>query len=174
MTARRTAAFLLAALVALAVASPAAAGPRDPYEIADAVLTECEVGECFGLFPRDGQICPRLQLLAPGAGPVVVNSQGDVFVAGEPFWDCPPYDLWPTADPAGDPWEDVFALLDTVDGMVGECEKGGFCGAPVDETICAAFAAFAPGAGPVAITPQGDVFLTGELFWDCPPYGLDP
>ena len=37
--------------------------------------------------------CSVLALLAPGApGVVDINSQGDVYVDGEPQYDCPPYD----------------------------------------------------------------------------------
>ncbi len=40
----------------------------------------------------------------------------------------------------------------------------------VDPRVCAAFQAFAPGSDPVTITPEGDVYIAGEFFWDCPPY----
>jgi hypothetical protein len=40
----------------------------------------------------------------------------------------------------------------------------------VDPVACDAFQRLAPGSDPVAITPEGDVFLSGEPFWDCPPY----
>ncbi len=39
-----------------------------------------------------------------------------------------------------------------------------------DLPICAALRALAPGSDPVFITPEGDVYLFGEWFWDCPPY----
>ena len=43
----------------------------------------------------DPLVCPVLQQLQGDyAGLVTINSQGDVFIAGEPFWDCPPYDLF--------------------------------------------------------------------------------
>jgi hypothetical protein len=41
----------------------------------------------------DAVTCPVLASLAGDYGAIVINAQGDVFVAGEPFWDCPPYDL---------------------------------------------------------------------------------
>ncbi|HVF05339.1 MAG TPA: hypothetical protein VNA20_10890 [Frankiaceae bacterium] len=41
----------------------------------------------------DPPVCAALASLAPGDGPVVINAQGDVYVAGEPVWDCPPYDV---------------------------------------------------------------------------------
>ncbi len=39
-----------------------------------------------------------------------------------------------------------------------------------DPTICPLLQSLAPGAEPVTITPEGDTFLDGEMFWDCPPY----
>ncbi|HWL34966.1 MAG TPA: hypothetical protein VNQ77_02110 [Frankiaceae bacterium] len=42
----------------------------------------------------DPVFCPALSLLQGDyAGVATINSQGDVFRLGEPFWDCPPYDL---------------------------------------------------------------------------------
>ncbi|HWL37811.1 MAG TPA: hypothetical protein VNQ77_16615 [Frankiaceae bacterium] len=49
----------------------------------------------------DPLVCPVLASLAGDYVAVSVNSQGDVFVLGEPYWDCPPYDLGPT--PQSDP-----------------------------------------------------------------------
>ena len=41
----------------------------------------------------------------------------------------------------------------------------------VDPAVCAAFQDQAPGAPPtVVIDDEGDVYLDGSLFWDCPPY----
>lgn len=40
----------------------------------------------------------------------------------------------------------------------------------VDPYVCEALKLAAPGAGPVAIDGQGDVYLYGELVYDCPPY----
>ena len=42
----------------------------------------------------DPTMCPVLASQAGTYGLVVINAQGDVFVGGEPQWDCPPYDLW--------------------------------------------------------------------------------
>jgi len=43
----------------------------------------------------DTVICPVLaELEGDYAGLVTINAQGDVFIAGDPFWDCPPYDLF--------------------------------------------------------------------------------
>lgn len=50
----------------------------------------------------DPALCDLLKMF-PGTygtppGPVItINAQGDVFIDGEPFWDCPPYDLFPPA-----------------------------------------------------------------------------
>ncbi|HVF06377.1 MAG TPA: hypothetical protein VNA20_16160 [Frankiaceae bacterium] len=40
----------------------------------------------------------------------------------------------------------------------------------VDPTVCAALVAHAPGTDPVEIRGDGDVYVAGELLWDCPPY----
>ena len=164
MTARRTAAFLLAALVALPAPSPAAAGPRDPYEIAfalldtvDGLVTDCERGGC-GVTPDDA-ICTTFAALAPGVEPVVFNSQGDVFVAGEPFWDCPPYDLFDGAAPADD---------------AGRCHESD-CLDPLYFYLCTVGPVASPGLPPyVEITPEGDYYVAGERVWDCPPYDFLP
>ena len=39
----------------------------------------------------DPTICPVIGSLAPGAGPVVITSAGDISVDGIGVWDCPPY-----------------------------------------------------------------------------------
>jgi hypothetical protein len=43
----------------------------------------------------DAVICPVLATLQGDyAGIVTINAQGDVFIAGDPYRDCPPYDLF--------------------------------------------------------------------------------
>jgi hypothetical protein len=39
----------------------------------------------------DPVVCAQLGALAPGTGPVVIDETGDTYVAGELFWDCPPF-----------------------------------------------------------------------------------
>lgn len=41
----------------------------------------------------------------------------------------------------------------------------------VDPAVCERFVAAAPGVPPVEIRPDGDVYVNGEWWWDCPPYG---
>ncbi|HVF04827.1 MAG TPA: hypothetical protein VNA20_08310 [Frankiaceae bacterium] len=58
-----------------------------------------EVYELFDNAPPpnwyDSVVCPALKTLAGNHGGVlVVNGQGDVYVNGEPLWDCPPYDVF--------------------------------------------------------------------------------
>ncbi|HVF06934.1 MAG TPA: hypothetical protein VNA20_19005 [Frankiaceae bacterium] len=64
-------------------------GPFPPdfvYETLDGVLSQ--------VWPVvDPVVCAALKAIAPGAGTVYVNGQGDVYVDGEPQWDCPPYDV---------------------------------------------------------------------------------
>ena len=44
----------------------------------------------------DPIVCPILIGLEGDYAPlpIVINDQGDVFIAGEAFWDCPPYDIF--------------------------------------------------------------------------------
>lgn len=49
--------------------------------------------ECGG--GLDGVVCPVLRTLGPGVpGVVEIREDGDVVVAGELFWDCPPYQVY--------------------------------------------------------------------------------
>lgn len=58
-----------------------------PQEILDALDA---VFEATGAV--DFLLCPLLAGLAPGVpGVVDIDSEGDVSIAGTPFWDCPPY-----------------------------------------------------------------------------------
>lgn len=41
----------------------------------------------------DPPVCAALTPLRPGVGPVHITSEGDVYVNGEPTWDCPPYGM---------------------------------------------------------------------------------
>ncbi|HVF06930.1 MAG TPA: hypothetical protein VNA20_18985 [Frankiaceae bacterium] len=60
--------------------------PQVVYDTLESVLAQ--------VWPvTDPVICGVLQAVAPGTGPVYINGQGDVYVAGEPQWDCPPYDI---------------------------------------------------------------------------------
>ncbi len=67
------------------------------------------------------------------------------------------------------PPQETIDLLSYVLGWVNGAVVG-----YVDPAACAAFQALAPGHGPVSITPEGDVYVGGEYFWDCPPYEYPP
>ena len=45
----------------------------------------------------DPLLCDVLADVDEPPGPVVVDEEGDLYVLGEPMWDCPPYDIWPPA-----------------------------------------------------------------------------
>jgi hypothetical protein len=62
----------------------AAAGVLDPL---------CERTECNVFPPVDPILCPVLASLRGVYGPVTIDPEGDVWVAGEKVWDCPPYDF---------------------------------------------------------------------------------
>jgi hypothetical protein len=63
----------------------------------------------------------------------------------------------------------VFGILDPVftaiDDLLGGIERD-----QIDPRVCPVLAAHAGSVGPVTIDGQGDVYIDGELFWDCPPY----
>jgi hypothetical protein len=76
-------------------------------------ITDCHQGEHYQVPPEvffdlyevlndlviayvDPTICAVLDDYAGTYGPVTINEQGDVFVLGEPQWDCPPYDIFGT------------------------------------------------------------------------------
>ena len=53
---------------------------------------------CWAHSPQEvidviGDECPVLASLAGTYGPVTINGEGDVYIDGEPFWDCPPYNI---------------------------------------------------------------------------------
>lgn len=102
------------------------------------------------------------------AGPFdVVDLCTRVTVAGVPQErDCPSGNP-PSIGPVDDLLTTVFDLLTT-------CNSG--CGWPpeTDPVTCARLAPLAPGAGPVVVSPEGDVWVGGTApenkVWDCPPY----
>ena len=73
-------------------------------------------------------------------------------------WDC-------GADP--DPWfppEPVVEVIEYVIDTFNETFP--------EQEVCDLLAATGPGVpGVVDVTPEGDVYVNGEFFWDCPPYG---
>lgn len=61
--------------------------PQVVWDTVDAILYEV-----WWIFPGDF-LCSLLKLLSPGVPPVYINGQGDLYLDGEPRWDCPPYDI---------------------------------------------------------------------------------
>ncbi|HVF04826.1 MAG TPA: hypothetical protein VNA20_08305 [Frankiaceae bacterium] len=62
--------------------------PQILYDTIDALAAEV-----FQII-HNSFICSLLKLLAGNySGVLVINSQGDVYLNGEPQWDCPPYDI---------------------------------------------------------------------------------
>ncbi|HVF05338.1 MAG TPA: hypothetical protein VNA20_10885 [Frankiaceae bacterium] len=91
--------FEVCTVVDFADATPTATEcvPWEPEQIPPQVVVE-EVGEALDRISNlvwrlvDPILCPLLASLAPVDGPLVINEQGDVYLDGEPVWDCPPYD----------------------------------------------------------------------------------
>jgi hypothetical protein len=78
-------------------ATPTVTACPEPIELFDDLPPlECP-GSCIPWWDGpDEVICPVLQTLDPYdvPGVVEVDEQGDVTLAGELFWDCPPYEVW--------------------------------------------------------------------------------
>ena len=72
--------------------------PQEVVDAIDAVLDLFDCAGCCGLLPNciDPPVCEALKTVAghdvPGV--VEIEDDGDIHLAGEPFWDCPPYDEW--------------------------------------------------------------------------------
>jgi hypothetical protein len=69
-----------------------------------------------------------------------------------------------TSDPVFDP---IFDLIDTILDLLTTVEKD-----VIDPAVCPVLATLAGSYGPITINAQGDIFINGEAFWDCPPYDL--
>ena len=81
-----------------------------------------------------------------------VNLCTAVTVGGEEHVHCPPVGSGSMEEGLQNLIDDVFELA--------------------DDTICPALVAAAPGVpGVVDIEADGDTYVAGEWFWDCPPYG---
>ena len=69
-----------------------------PVPVQPEDLLTCVESSWCEPFSWDGTVCPVTAALygtvVPGV--VEVEEDGDVHVAGEPFWDCPPYDEFDT------------------------------------------------------------------------------
>ena len=78
-------------------------GAVPPQEVWDALDAAYETGrqivEALVKGVADPAVCPVLAGLSGEYGAVTVNPQGDVYVVGDPLWDCPPYDLVPAPPP---------------------------------------------------------------------------
>ena len=70
-----------------------------PQEVIDLINSVFDLITQIEIEVVDPVLCPlliQLDGVVPDVpGVVEINGQGDVFLAAEPFWDCPPYDLFP-------------------------------------------------------------------------------
>ena len=72
-------------------------GPGDATPTSDV----CEASFTIELPPPHGDpflwidyvLCEELTKIPGAYGPVVIDEEGDISIAGEPFWNCPPYDV---------------------------------------------------------------------------------
>ncbi|HWL37294.1 MAG TPA: hypothetical protein VNQ77_14015 [Frankiaceae bacterium] len=134
-----------------------------------------DVIESYGVYyvvedEVDPVVCPLLAGQAPGAGPVAVEPDGDLSVSTWDVWDCPPYDDAYLTD------LDLDRVTDDVNEFVDEevdpvfSDLNAFIEEEVDPVVCPLLAGLAPGAGPVVVEPEGDVYAADTFVWDCPPY----
>ena len=56
-----------------------------PQEVLDIINSVLEL--------VDPTICPVIAALAGTYGPILINTQGDIYINGGGFYDCPPYDM---------------------------------------------------------------------------------
>jgi len=96
--------------------------------------------------------------------------------------------LLPAAPPAtADPIDDVQEVVDAIDETLQRACEVDLCIPPWDTTVldpilCPIFVAadaLVPDTFELTVTEQGDLFVRGEVVWDCPPYdpereGPDP
>ncbi|HVF03640.1 MAG TPA: hypothetical protein VNA20_02250 [Frankiaceae bacterium] len=81
-------------VVRLCAVTTTSHGTRDecyeptPLPIPPPVVTDA-LNEVLAEF--DAATCPILASYAPGSGPVTIDTDGDVWIAGERAWDCPPF-----------------------------------------------------------------------------------
>ena len=79
--------LLIGAVVATAVLAGAPAAQADYCPVFNPTNPKC-------LLPNaDLMVCPVLAAFAGSYGEVTINAQGDVYVLGSLFWDCPPYEV---------------------------------------------------------------------------------
>jgi hypothetical protein len=110
----------------------------------------------------------------PPGGPTVYLHQTSVGdLVGH--WTTDPFTCGFGVDPlAPVPVTDPVALANYVIALVLLPFQPCFCDPWADPVICGYFQALYPGLPPVVeIRPDGDVYLNGEFFWDCPPYDVE-
>ena len=67
--------------------------PQETVDLVDDILRQVEDLLIWIGPTADQHVCELLPMLSPGVpGVVDIDSEGDVDIAGVPFWDCPPYD----------------------------------------------------------------------------------
>jgi hypothetical protein len=95
------------------VCDPVTVTQVPPQSLLDAVARIWDVWDSVDPIQLDPIDCPVFASLSPGVpGVVDITPEGDVTVAGTPFWDCPPYgNLFP---PDGPPQQSPVLRLHTL------------------------------------------------------------
>lgn len=190
MSLRMLSLALLTAAAVLPAPSYAAEGPAGSpcrlYPVPPQDDADVYAGVLFGgPYAASGTLTCTVQVGAPahsGADAEVRSATGTGAVlvppsevappwTGEPMYVCTRFT--PAAGPAvywsNNAWTDDPAA--PCDPYRDSLDTSGGVGQELDIAVCPALVALRPGIGPVAITAQGDVYVTGTLVWDCPPYG---
>jgi hypothetical protein len=113
-----------------------------PQPIVDAIDAVITLINDNVLSQIDPTICPVLASLAPGAGPVIINSEGDVYIGStnqtDKWYDCPPYgDSDPGEGDALDPGAGVIIVQGLRGGNVRILSNGASCDPPgTDHVKC--------------------------------------
>ena len=91
----------------------------------------------------------------------VITVCEEVIVGGEHHTECSDADTTPIVPEP---------VQEAIEGIINDVNDVLIL---LDPTICAILAQFSPGVpGVLDITPEGDVYVAGEFFWDCPPYAV--
>lgn len=73
------------------------------------------------------------------------------------------------AGPPQEVWDALDAAYETGRQIVESLVKG-----VADPTVCPVLAGLSGEYGAVTVNPEGDVYVVGDVLWDCPPYDIAP
>ncbi len=100
-----------------------------PQPVYDTLTVVFDLLNAVVFEPLDPVVCAVLAALAPGAGPLVIDSTGDAYLLDSIFWDCPPYGdgrgaASTEAVTFAVPWGGLCGLTSTADPTVDIASTG--------------------------------------------------